>query len=190
MTSTGVLVSFDRPIWASMGQSHGRSLVDEKAVTDKRDLSGEEFEAVVDLAYRMPDFGPEESSSREVVLYRLLRGLGVHWQDSGFLDFAIALEAALLKGTRTELSYKCALYGALFLQEEKSSSNTFSQLRKVYEARSKLVHGSGLKPGELAEATTSAKEIAVAVVLKALETGWPSTTRLDRLALKAVDPMV
>lgn len=183
IASAGIIVGFDRPLWASVGQSHARSLVDQKFPVISRLITEAEFKAVVDLAHKMPEFGPAEGSSREVVLYRMLRGLGVHWQESGFLDFAVALEAALLKGAQTELSYRFALYGALFLRDERRSKETFDQLRKVYAVRSNLVHGSATKAGEREEALKLASDIGRAVTLRAIEHGWPDPEDLDRQAL-------
>jgi hypothetical protein len=160
IASTGIVVAFDRPIWATFGQSHGRSLVGERPITTvTKPITQAEFEAVVDLAHKIPEFGPEEASNHEVALYRTLRGLGVHWQESGFLDFAIALEAALLQGPQTELAYKFALYGALFLRDERPTEQTFEQLRNVYDVRSKLVHGSPIKAERRAQAMVDAADI-------------------------------
>ena len=124
-----------------------------------------------------------EASNHEIALYRTLRGLGMHWQESGFLDFAIALEAALLQGVETELSYRFALYGALFLQDERVPEETFKQLRDVYTTRSKLVHGSKVDAAKREQAIIDARDITKAIMLKAIENGWPNKGQLDRRAL-------
>lgn len=185
IASPGIVVSFDHPTWATLGQHHQRSLVDEKSVTDSRVVSEVDFRRVVDLAYQMPEFGPRESSSREIALYRLLRGLGMHWQESGFLDFMIALEAALLHKVGTaELSYRFALYGALFLGSDADPPQTFAKLKNIYEVRSKLVHGSVVSPTKRQRALVDAPELAKAIFLKAIQRGWPEKKDLDELALK------
>jgi len=183
IASTGVVVGFDRPIWATLGQSHARSLVDEKLVTEVKQLTEEDFRTIVDLAYKMPDFGPGEASSREIALYRVLRGLGMHWMESGFLDHVIALEAALLKGVEIELSYRFALYGSLFLRNERNPEETFKKLRNIYSVRSKLVHGSTIEARKREQAIKDAPDIAKAVILRAVEHGWPNPQHLDQDAL-------
>jgi len=184
IASPGIAVSFDRPTWATLGQSHQRFLVDEKPIANTRLVSEEEFHSVVDLAYQMPDFGASESTSQEIALYRMLRGLGMHWQESGFLDFVIALEAALLRDVETtELSYRFALYGSLFLGGVLDPRQTFAKLRNIYDVRSKLVHGSAIKPAKRQQAVDDAPELAKAVFLKAIQQGWPAKKELDELAL-------
>jgi hypothetical protein len=146
-------------------------------------LSESEFRDVVDLAYKTPEFGGAEGSGREIVLFRILRGLGMHWQESGFLDFAIALEAALLAGSSTELSYRFSLYGALFLRDEREPQDTFDRLKNVYDVRSRLVHGSKVNKAHRQAADTDAADLARAIVRKAVESGWPDPETLDRQAV-------
>jgi hypothetical protein len=76
IASNGLMVGFDRPMWAGFGHSHTRSLVGEKPIMTTKPISQNQFEALVDLAYKMPEFGPEEATSQEVALHRALRGLG------------------------------------------------------------------------------------------------------------------
>jgi Apea-like HEPN len=130
------------------------------------------------------DFGGQEGSSKEIVLYRVLRGCGMHWQQSGFLDFAIALEAALLSGTTSEHSYRFSLYGALFLRDGRDPRRTFDQLHNIYMVRSKLVHGSRVNATHRIAAEADAAELALAVVRKAVETGWPDAEVLNQLAFE------
>lgn len=184
IASTGVMIGFDRPLWATLASNQPRSLVGERHV-DLRELAQADFEAAVDLAYRMPEFGPAEESSHEIALYRTLRGLGMHWQESGFLDFTIALEATLLEDTQVELAYKFALYGALFLRAELPPAETFRRLRDVYSIRSRLVHGGSVKPEWRQQAERDAADIARAVMLKAIEEGWPNSQQLNGVALTA-----
>lgn len=183
IASPGIVVTFDHPTWATMGQSHQHFLVDEKFIAGDQLLSEDDFRRVVDLAYRMPEFGPAETNSREIALYRTLRGLGMHWQESGFLDFMIALEAALLQGFNDELKYRFALYGSLFLADSTDPQKTFAKLKNMYDVRSKLVHGSSVPPTKRQQALEDAPELAKAIILKAIEHGWPEQKALDALAL-------
>jgi hypothetical protein len=108
-------------------------------------------------------------------------------EGTGFLDFAIALEAALLSGMEDELSYRFRLYGALFLRDELSPTETFDRLKNMYRFRSSLVHGNKskkMKAEDVARATTDAPILAKAVIRKAIEVGWPDQKVLDGIALR------
>jgi hypothetical protein len=181
--SSGIVTGNDEPRWASVGTTQGQFPIEPKtSVVPAPTVSRAEFEAVVNLAYKTPDFGPEESSSKEIVLYRVLRGRGM--QAGSFLDFAIALEAALLQGVETELAYRFSLYGALFLSDRRDAQATFQQLRRIYKVRSKLVHGAPVSAVVRHGAEAEASDLATTVAKKAIEEAWPNTKSLDELALK------
>ncbi len=184
ISGSGAMVRCERPVWASNGSSSIPFPVAEKLGSGDKPISLEQFIAVVNLAYRIPAFSGTEGSGKEIVFSRILRGCGVHWRESGFLDFAIALEAALLGGIQNELAYRFRLYGALFLREQFDASETFSQLKNIYEVRSKLVHGGTISDSDRSNANNNAPRLATAVVLKAIETGWPEQRTLDAAALE------
>ena len=125
--------------------------VSEGEASTDRIIDQKQFERVIDLAYRIPEFGGEEANRRKVALYRVFRGCSVPRGESGLLDFAIALEAALLD-TNQELAFKFRLYGALFFRKVRFPSATFEELKSIYDARSKLVHGGALPPQDRREA--------------------------------------
>ena len=181
LSSLGFLTEFDEPRWASLGTSHTPFPLQERMTVTPRPITKAEFEAAIDLAYKTPDFAAEESTGKGVVLYRVLRGSGV--DTGGFLDFAIALEAALLSGAQTELAYRFSLYGALFLADERDAHATFTRLKRIYQIRSKLVHGAIVRPDDRYAAEQDAAELAKAVARRAIERGWPEQSRLDALAL-------
>jgi hypothetical protein len=176
----GILIGFDEPRWASTGFTHSPFPVTERTVSEKA-LTPTTFKSIVDLAYRIPDFGGEEGSGKEIALFRTLRGCGA--RDSGFLDFAIALEAALLGGATTELAYRFSLYGALFLQDDRDTDEAFAKLKNIYDVRSKLVHGSRIRREARTAAEQDARELTRAVVKKSVEQGWPDAKKLDGFAL-------
>jgi len=180
IAGTGILIGFDEPRWAGIGFTHSPFPVAERFVNDKP-LTPTAFKTIVDLAYKIPDFGGEEGSGKEIALFRTLRGCGA--RASGFLDFAIALEASLLGGASTELAYRFSLYGALFLREERDSDETFAKLKNVYDVRSKLVHGSRIKREARIAAEQNARELARAVIRKAVDQSWPDSSKLDALAV-------
>jgi hypothetical protein len=184
LSAAGSLASFAVPRWASHGIHHSPFPVYERPGAVDIPLTQRRFEEVVDLALRTPEFTGMEGNAREVALYRVLRGSGMHWRESGFLDFAIALEAALLpRDAKTELGYRFSLYGALFLRHERDPIATFADLRTIYRLRSNLVHGSRVSPTDLRNAAERAGDIARAVMRRAINHGWPEQKELDRLAV-------
>ena len=183
IASTGTVATFDLPRWANYWMHHEPIPVYERHVTAPREITDQEFKNVVDLALAIPEFGADEATSQSIVMNRLLRGCGTQQNESAFLDFAIALEAALLGGTRTELAYRFKLYGSLFLRDNRDPSQTFSDFAKVYRVRSDLVHGTPVTLEKRVEATNLAKELALAVVRKSVRDAWPDSDALDALAL-------
>ncbi len=183
LSSTGAASSFDIPSWVTSATSLAPFPVSEKLGATPKELTENDFRTVVDLAYKIPEFGAGEGSSREIVLFRVLRGCGMHWKESGFLDFAIALEAALLNNSTTELSYRFSLYGALFLRDSRDPKQTYDQLKNIYSVRSRLVHGSRVNQVHHQAAEKDARELALAVVRKSVDFGWPDKETLDRVAI-------
>jgi hypothetical protein len=170
-------ISLDGPLASTISPL----AVEEKPFGEERIVDREAFETVVDLAYAMPAFGAGEASPREVALYRALRGFGA--SESGFLDLAIALEAALLDGAKTERGYRFSLYGSLFLRHDLDSASTLVTLRDLYKVRSGLVHGGKVDAARRHAAESAAVELTRAVILRSLNTGWPRAKALDQLAI-------
>lgn len=178
----GWVSTLELPRWASSGTTSQPFALGQRSWPgESRPITAPEFEAVVELAERIPDFSAE-ANGQEIALSRVLRGCA--GPDSGLLDFSIALEAALLGDASTELAYRFALFGALFLAEELDPTVTFKRLSSVYRIRSKLVHGSHVPESERQAAEHDAGELAKAVVRRAVEKGWPSRKRLEREVLE------
>lgn len=177
------VVEYERPKWAAQGFSiGGRIPLSERAGLDT-EISQQALEAVVEFALRTPEFAGDESSRESIVLHRTLVGGGAQSSEAGFLDFMIALEGALLAGVQVELSFRFALYGALFLRDDRDPIETYAALRHMYKVRSRLVHGTPTRKTDRATASKDAEELAYAVVKKAVTTGWPSAEELERVAL-------
>lgn len=181
--SREAIATIQRPVWAGFGTSLRPFPISEGRHGPDKPLGPEEFEDIVDLAYRIPKFGREEGNHREVALDRVFRGCGVGNAESGLLDFAIALEAALLDGAQQELAYKFRLYGALYLRHVRPPEQSFKDFKLIYSARSRLAHGGALPEGERRAAEAAAKELAKLVLLNAVQHGWPVAADLDQLAL-------
>ncbi|MGH7867477.1 MAG: hypothetical protein ACREP9_07560, partial [Candidatus Dormibacteraceae bacterium] len=144
--SNGMMATFDRPLWATISRHPELSLVDQKFITDESSVTQVDFETIVDLAYTIPKFGLIGSSNREIALYRLLRGLGMHWQEleSGFLDFVISIEASLLLYKEKGKTYKFRDRGAKLICNKHDQEQTKKQFENVYDVRSRGVH-SGVR---------------------------------------------
>jgi Apea-like HEPN len=185
LNGPGYITNFDWPAWAANGRWNTPFPLSAKinAVKDVV-ITEDSLKEVVDLAYKLPDFGSAETSGKEVVLSRALKAFGAPSGGSEFLDLAIALEAALLAGTQAELSYRFSLYGALFLRGQLDPTETFDRLKNIYNVRSALVHGGKVKSDALTRATRDAPELVKAVIVTAVRTGWPSTANLDHAALE------
>ncbi|HZN14386.1 MAG TPA: hypothetical protein VFB78_08985 [Acidimicrobiales bacterium] len=183
--SLGFVASFDRPRWMSTGYTQSPVPVRHTGGLLGRPLSNEDFTDVIALADAMPAFDVE-ASARSVALRRSFVGLG-DGTEAGFLDLAIALEAALLGGASTELRYRFSLYGALFLRAELNPAMVFTKLQSIYDARSSLVHGTALQR-PLAEVASDAADLARAVLRRSLLYEWPSASALNQTALGGVSP--
>jgi hypothetical protein len=139
------------------------------------------------LLSRYPSEHPERSS--ELALHRFGLGCGRDDPADGLLDFVIALEALLLPYDRqvrfSDLSYRFRLHGAHFISSSpQEMRNIFRSLNKLYDLRSRLVHGRDYPGGD--EILTGAKEargLAARGLLKAVRTGFPDVEEFNRLAL-------
>jgi len=91
--------------------------------------------------------------------------------DDRLLDLVIAAEAMFLNDANGELSYRLATRGALFLAD-KSEERTaiFRKLRKAYERRNAIVHGSRIQSLEVAESVEDMEATMRVAVRKALVT--------------------
>lgn len=183
LSGSGVLTTGEIPAWASSVNSSAPYLLAEKFLQARKLVSEDEFCSIIDLAFKIPDFTSLQETTRGIVLYRALRGFGVKWNESAFLDFAIALEGALLSGIRNELSYRFSLYGALFLQDELDPRETFKRLKNIYQVRSSLVHGSKVVELDRKLAESDAADLTKQILLKSIEMGWPNGKDLNERAL-------
>lgn len=183
LSGSGVLTTGEVPAWATKTHSSGPYPLAEKYLPTRKLVSEDGFRSIIDLAFKIPDFTSLQETTRGIVLYRALRGFGAKWNESAFLDFAIALEGALLSGIRNELSYRFSLYGALFLQDELDPRETFKRLKNIYEVRSSLVHGSQVVEPDRKLAESDAADLTKRILLRSIEMGWPNWKDLNERAL-------
>ena len=183
--SVGIFASsaYEAPTWAP-SQNNPPPLPQADLMNPiDRPLSSSEFDKVMALAIAIPEFTVQEHTRVEIILRRSLRGLGATSPEAGFIDLVTALEALLLPGINMEVSYRFRLYGALFLREERDPQEVFTNLRDIYDVRSKMVHGEPVTSERRIRASQYANDLARAMVLRGILHGWPDPKQLDRDAL-------
>jgi len=90
---------------------------------------------------------------------RLVDGGSRYREDDAIIDYAIGLEALLMKGITAELSYRFALRGATASTwNGGDKKESFNQLRDFYEVRSNIVHGSHVEPTKLSNARSNGEK--------------------------------
>jgi hypothetical protein len=186
---TGLMMASRYPRWIGLGGTLSMpSPVFGRFVSNPVEMDQVYFAELMKLARRMPILSESSNTQGAIALYRALRGfMAPFGEGDGFLDFAVALEAALLSKENSELSFKFALYGAALLRRTQLPEETFAKLRKVYQMRSKLVHGIKYSVSERAEAGSLAKELCQNVLLEVLDVGWPDENEIRRLMLESMN---
>lgn len=135
-------VRMGRPMPREIGRLGGRYILD------------------ADVSKRLKDLWPHlkkiieaERHYLRIPAQRLVDGGGRYREDDVIIDYAIGLEALLLKGITYELSYRFSLRGATILAWNGGRrEELFKQLRAFYDIRSKIVHGSHVDSVKLKDA--------------------------------------
>ncbi len=184
---TGFMMAGRHPRWIDPSTFEKPSPVVGRFVATRVPMTQLQFTELISLARRMPVLSESSNSNRAIALYRALRGLMARFgEGDGFLDFAIALEALLLAGENSELSFRFAFYGAAFLKRIRLHAETFKSLRTVYRVRSKLVHGLKYTDSDRAEAGRLAMELTQHILLEALNRDWPDANKLGESLLRSM----
>lgn len=120
----------------------------------------------------------------EIAIKRFLMGCTRDDAADALVDFVVALEALLLRGSSyTELRYRFRLHGAHFIASHPvERQGLFDQLKDVYDARSSLVHG-GTPPRSVGQAMDQARSLARRGLLKAIESRFPDDVYFERILL-------
>lgn len=115
----------------------------ERVPVGSYELSSEEMTRLAAHAAMFNNIHPD----LEMACHRLLdSGRRIQWQDT-ILDSVIGLETILLAGIkeRSELSYRFALhYSTLYPKDERLAA--FKTARDLYDLRSRISHGTSVKP--------------------------------------------
>jgi hypothetical protein len=101
------------------------------------------------------------------------------------IDYTIALEALLVPGAQSEVSFRLRLNGARYLADSVDErSQVFKDLTKLYDIRSKLVHGAAaLTPYDGGKWQRRARSLATKGLRRAVLNGWPTA---DDFAIAAL----
>ena len=92
------------------------------------------------------------------------------------MDSVIAMEAVFLPSVRTELRNRFAMNGSVFLAvDPQQRREKYQELLRLYDVRSRLVHGGASIARDELVAVSSASLIAAReALLRALRDGWPA----------------
>lgn len=145
-----------------------------------RDVVQADLDASVELAGRIPHRAFGEARTRdEIALARFQTAVVERSPSDAIVDHVIALEATFLRDVRDELRFRFALYGAWFLGSDRSERlRLFDELRDLYDARSRIVHGTALLPHQLESLAALARRVSSVTLLRSLREGWPSAESL------------
>lgn len=146
----------------------------------QRDVGQADLDASVELAERIPIGAVGAARTRdEIALARFQTAAVERSSSDAIVDQVIALEATFLHGVRDELRFRFALYGAWFLGMDRTDRlRLFDELKDLYDARSRIVHGTALLPHEIEALSALARRVSSVTLLRALRQGWPSAEAL------------
>lgn len=142
-----------------------------------RDVAQSELEAAVEIADRIPERAFSGPRTRdEIALARFQTAVLERSEGDAIVDYVIALEAVFLQGVRDELRFRFALHGAWFLGSAREERvRLFDELQDLYDARSRIVHGTALPPHQIEAIAALGRRLSSTTLLRALRNGWPSS---------------
>jgi hypothetical protein len=109
------------------------------------------------------------------------------------LDYTIALESCLLRRLSDELSYRFSVRGAAVAAAKRDPVRTQSELKRIYSARSKIVHEGRMPNADLAELCNDLSRVILLCYLERLATGESVkaiSDELDRQVIKSLQPAI
>jgi hypothetical protein len=105
------------------------------------------------------------------------------------LDYTIALESCLLRGLNDELSYRFSMRGAAVAAGKRDPVQVQSDLKRIYNARSKIVHEGRMPDPELAELCNELSRVILMCYIERLAAGESVkaiSEKLDRQIIQAL----
>jgi len=141
------------------------------------EISEEVLTRIALLADRIPDACFDNPRSRpELAIRRFTIATAQDDDAEAVIDYVIALEALLVPGAQSEVSYRFCVHGARYLGGEKGDRQTiFANLKTLYGIRSRLAHGAGAAASDdMGDLRTKARCLAARGLTKALLSTWPT----------------
>lgn len=189
----GFAYSSQEPDWLSVGRLASPVVLPRRPPGEPRMLSSQDLVSVGDLVDHIDDASVESGPvAGRVGLRRFSLGTARQSPSDALVDNVIALEALLLPGgEKRELGFRFAINGALYMGDTLQERQELKkQLSKLYELRSKLVHGgtSAPSPTAITESAKLAAHLARRGLLRALRGGWPTDADFLQLQLGAKPP--
>jgi hypothetical protein len=149
-----------------------------------------DFKATLNTMAALKKYSVEQPRSvTDLALHRFVSGCARPVPADAIIDFTIALESLLLpydEATRHgDLGYRFRMHGAYYLSEEpEDRKKTFKELRRIYDMRSRLVHGSRYPPeNEIIEICEIAYEVAQRGLKSAVLQGFPTADIFNSMIL-------
>jgi len=105
------------------------------------------------------------------------------------LDYTIALESCLLRGLNDELAYRFSMRGAAVAAGKRDPVQVQSDLKRIYSARSKIVHEGRMPHPDLAELCNDLSRVILLCYLERLASGESVkaiSEKLDRQIIQAL----
>ena len=151
-----------------------------------------DLDHAVIVAQKIPAGCFEDPTDKKSVALHRFSLATAHLQDSeALIDYTVALEALLLPSDmeKTETGLRFRLTGARYLSSSPAERRAVHDaLKRIYDARSNLVHGGQPKgvtrdPQALSELRLTARNLAAKGIVKALETHWPTAKEFEESLL-------
>jgi len=132
-------------------------------------ITAQEVNGLKEFWSRFKSFNFINNKSLEIAIKRFNYAYERPKSEDKLIDFFVSLEAMFLTGSeRTELSYRLSIRIAKFLGDSPTMKNEiFSDIRKAYDVRSEIVHGSSkIKPEKLVEIEPKIEQYTRLAIIK------------------------
>lgn len=180
LSGPGVAFGGQEPDWLSVGTISSPVFMASHTDEDPRELTAAALEELLDLATHITDDAvTTPRSSHDIALHRFSQATARDLASDSVVDSVVTLESLLLSGisdTR-ELNYRFSLNGAVYLSANPDErTRIFSELKDLYQLRSRLVHGGGRLPDapQILDGAKRARQFAAVALTRGLREGWLS----------------
>jgi hypothetical protein len=178
LAGVGWSFGWQEPWWLSSWATGGPISISPRVPPEAVVVSADDLSSWRELAAKIPATVFESARrTQERALKRFSLASGREAPADSLVDYVVALEAALLPGTREELRYRFQMNGSLLLSDKASDRLGFMhELRALYDLRSVLVHGGAPEPepGRIAAAAERARFLAEQILHSCIRDHWPT----------------